>query len=52
MLFFYRSRWFSNIFVRGAYSFPTVQSDQHNLSPDDLAEPLMKDSKPVRNLIF
>lgn len=44
-----RSKWKSNPYVRGSYSFRTVQSEEKNVSAAQLAEPIRDSSnKPVR----
>lgn len=42
-----RSQWSINEHVRGAYSYRSIEADKRNASVDALAEPIMRDGKPV-----
>ena len=34
-------RWASNQYIKGTYSYRTISTDPNNISPKDLAEPLL-----------
>ncbi|KYN06719.1 Peroxisomal N(1)-acetyl-spermine/spermidine oxidase, partial [Cyphomyrmex costatus] len=42
-----RSKWYTNEHFRGSYSFHSMLSEQMNVTPRDLAEPIMTGNKPV-----
>ncbi|XP_034936671.1 LOW QUALITY PROTEIN: uncharacterized protein [Chelonus insularis] len=42
-----RTTWNSNVNFRGTYSFRSVASESADVYAEDLAEPIMKDSKPI-----
>ncbi|XP_018347124.1 PREDICTED: peroxisomal N(1)-acetyl-spermine/spermidine oxidase-like [Trachymyrmex septentrionalis] len=42
-----RSKWYTNEHFRGSYSFQSMVSEQMNVTPRDLAEPIMTGNKPV-----
>ncbi|XP_018303236.1 peroxisomal N(1)-acetyl-spermine/spermidine oxidase-like [Mycetomoellerius zeteki] len=42
-----RSKWYTNEHFRGSYSFQSMLSEQMNVTPRDLAEPIMTGNKPV-----
>lgn len=48
----FRSKWYTNEYFRGSYSFQSMISQQMDVKPRDLAEPIMMDgNKPVCNFI-
>ncbi|XP_018364708.1 PREDICTED: uncharacterized protein LOC108762270 isoform X3 [Trachymyrmex cornetzi] len=42
-----RSKWYTNEHFRGSYSFQSMFSEHMNVTPRDLAEPIMTGIKPV-----
>lgn len=46
-----RSSWYTNSNFRGSYSYRSTESDQLDVWPDDLAQPL-QDSNNINRLFF
>ncbi|XP_078033315.1 uncharacterized protein LOC144468053 [Augochlora pura] len=42
-----RSKWHQNKHFRGVYSYTSVETAKANVRNDDLAEPIMKNGKPI-----
>jgi len=47
--FNFRSKWYTDEHFRGSYSFQSMVSEQMDVKPRDLAEPIMIGNKPVCN---
>ncbi|XP_011706839.1 PREDICTED: peroxisomal N(1)-acetyl-spermine/spermidine oxidase-like, partial [Wasmannia auropunctata] len=42
-----RSKWYTNEHSRGSYSFQSLLSEEMDVRPKDLAEPILTENKPV-----